>query len=324
MIPRHARILDRALTRLKLRQLRLLVAVGREGSIQAAAKGLGISQPAATKMIQDLELDFEVRLFDRTNRGVVPTAFGASLIRHATLIFAQLSNAAQELDDLSEGNSGRVTVGTLLAASPALLPAAIDRLRAERPKVAVKIVEGTNEVLMPRLLAGEIDMIVGRLPRERHRAQIVQETFFETRVLAVTGPTHPLAGAAEVTYPQLARHGWILPPSETTLRRQADQFLARQPQAPPLIAVESVSYLANRALLRSNDFIGLMPAPVAALDIAHGLLVAIDWTAPFGAGPVGVSHRGQEGLSPAGTAFLDALRAASDGLAIGQSDSDMR
>ena len=116
MATRHTRVVERALTRLKLRQLRLLVAVGQHGSIQSAARDLSISQPAATKMIQDLELDFEVKLFERTNRGVVPTVFGDALIRHGKLLFAQVSNAAQALDELNEGNDGRVGVGTLSAA----------------------------------------------------------------------------------------------------------------------------------------------------------------------------------------------------------------
>ncbi|MEY8838442.1 LysR family transcriptional regulator [Cribrihabitans sp. XS_ASV171] len=310
MATRHTRIVERALTRLKLRQLRLLVAVGQHGSIQNAAQDLNISQPAATKMIQDLEYDFEVKLFDRTNRGVVPTVFGETLIRHGKLIFGQVSNAAQELDDLNEGNSGRVVVGTLLAASPSLLPLAIERLLKDRPKVAIKIVEGTNEVLMPALLAGEIDMVVGRLPSHRHRENILQEKFFDERVLAVVGPQHALSGQTNVSFDQLKPFGWILPPVETTLRRQTDQFFIRQGQYAPHTAIESVSYLANRALLRSHDFIGLMPAHVAALDIENGLLAPIDWAAPFGAGPVGVSYRGKQSLSPAGKALLDALHAA--------------
>jgi len=77
-----------------------------------------------------------------------------------------------------------------------------------------------------------------------------------------------------------------------------------------------VSYLANRTMLRSHDFIGLMPAQVAALDIAAGLLVALDWAVPFGANPVGVSHRGVESLSPAGGAFLEALRRAAQNLKV--------
>ncbi|MCR8726715.1 LysR family transcriptional regulator [Frigidibacter sp. ROC022] len=310
MVSRHSRIVERALTRLKLRQLRLLIAVGRHGNIQNAARELGISQPAATKMIQDLEIDFEVKLFERTNRGVVPTVFGTSLIRHGKLIFAQVSNAAQELDDLNEGNSGRVIVGTLLAASPYLLPVAVDTILQDRPNVAIKIVEGTNEVLMPALQSGEIDMIVGRLPSYRHRTKLAQEKFYDERMLAVTGTQHPLAGRKAVTFDQLRPYGWILPPVETTLRRQTDQFFVRQDQYDPPVAIESVSYLANRSLLRSHDFVGLMPAHVAALDIENGLLARIDWDVPFGAGPVGVSHRGEDSLSPAGMAFLDALRRA--------------
>lgn len=317
MVTRHNQIVDRALTRLKLRQLRLLVAVGQQGSIQNAARDLGISQPAATKMIQDLELDFEVKLFERTNRGVVPTVFGNTLIRHGKLIFAQVSNAAQELDDLNEGNSGRVVVGTLLAASPSLLPAAVEHLLEERPKVVIKIVEGTNEIMMPALLSGEIDLVVGRLSSHRHRTKITQEKFFDERVLAVVGPYHALAGAGPVTFDHLRRFGWILPPVETTLRRQTDQYFIKQNQFTPTVAIESVSYLANRSLLRSRPFVGLMPAHVATLDIERGLLAQVDWAVPFGAGPVGVSHRGEDSLSPAGSAFLIALRQAAKGLVSG-------
>lgn len=310
MIDRHSRIVDRALTRLKLRQLRLLVAVGTHGNIQNAARSLGISQPAATKMIQDLELDFEVKLFDRTNRGVVPTVFGETLIRHGKLIFAQISNAAQELDDLSEGNAGRVVVGTLLAASTGLLPHAIELLLADRPSVAIKISEGTNEVLMPGLLSGEIDMVVGRLPSHRYRDKIRQEKLLEDHILAVVGPDHPLAGRTGVSFAQTKPFGWILPPLETTLRRQVDHFFVGQQQYMPSLSIESVSYLTNRALLQSRDLIGLMPAEVVSQDIRNGYLAQLDWKVPFGHGPIGVSLRVDDDLSPAGRAFKAALHAA--------------
>ncbi|MEM8577955.1 MAG: LysR substrate-binding domain-containing protein [Pseudomonadota bacterium] len=310
MIDRSARIVDRALNRLKLRQLRLLVAVGAHGSIQNAARTLGISQPAATKMIQDLELDFEVKLFDRTNRGVVPTVFGETLIRHGKLIFSQISTAAQDLDDLAEGNAGRVVVGTLLAAAAQLLPAATRLLLERRPNVAVKIVEGTNEVLMPALLSGEIDMVVGRLPSHRHRAKIAQEALLDDHILAVTGPQHPLAGRTGITFAMTKPFGWILPPLETTLRRQIDHFFVGAQAYSPKVAIESVSYLTNRALLRDKDLIGLMPAEVARRDIAEGHLAALDWAVPFGRGPIGLSRRAGAELSPAGRAFRDALHDA--------------
>jgi DNA-binding transcriptional LysR family regulator len=310
MIARHSRIVDRALTRLKLRQLRLLVAVGSHGNIQNAARELGISQPAATKMIQDLEVDFEVKLFKRTNRGVIPTVFGETMIRHGKLIFAQISSAAQELDDLSEGNSGRVVIGTLLAASPILLPKAIEFLLLDRPKVAIKVSEGTNEILMPGLLSGEIDLVVGRLPTHRYRDKIIQKKLFDEEIVAVIGNQHPLARVPSISFEDAKDYGWVLPPLETTLRRQIDTYFVGQKQYTPPLAIESVSYLANRGLLQSRDLIGLMPADVVAQDIENGQLSRLDWKVPFGRRPVGVSFRSGGGMSPAGRAFLEALEKA--------------
>lgn len=310
MASRHTRIVDRAITRLKLRQLRLLVAVGQYGSIQSAARELQISQPAATKLIQDLELDFEVKLFERTNRGVIPTSYGDSLIRHGNLILAQVGNAAQELDDLTEGSSGRVVVGILLAAAPNLLPSAIELLLADRPNVAVKVVEGTNDVLMPALFSGQIDMIVGRLAAYRAPTKLVQEKLLDDRVIAVVGKQHPLSGKKSVSFNQMRPFGWILPPLETTLRRQIDQFFVSQKQYIPPSVLESVSYLANRAMLQRRDLVGLMPEHAASYDIENGWLAKVDWTVPFGKGPVGISYRGPESLSPASVEFLHALRSA--------------
>lgn len=308
MAVRHSRIVDRVLTRLKLKQLRLLIAVGKHNNIQNAARELNVSQPAATKMIKDLELDFEVQLFTRTNRGVIPTPYGEALIRHGKLIFAQVSNAAQELDDLNEGSSGGIVVGTLLAASPQLLPQAIARLLKTRPKVAIKVVEGTNEVLIPALKSGEIDLIVGRLPSQRHRSDLQQVPLFDEKILVVARRGHPLGASSQLSFDDLKPYGWILPPVETTLRRQLDQFFVRQQQYMPTVAIESVSYLTNRAVLQAGDFIGLMPAHVAAQDIASGLLQEIPWTLPIDDGPVGVTFRSTNQLSPAAAGFLQALK----------------
>ncbi|MEX0368294.1 MAG: LysR substrate-binding domain-containing protein [Ruegeria sp.] len=302
------RIVERVLTRLKLKQLRLLVAVGEQHSILHAAQSLHISQPAATKLIKDLELDFGVQLFDRTNRGMVPTVFGKALIRHGKLILAQISHAAQELDDLNEGNGGRVVVGTLLAASAEFLPRVMQRLLTEKPELVVKLVEGTNEVLMPALRAGEVDLVVGRLPVHRHRSEIVQERLFDERVICVARAGHP---AHDLPAPELAdlmAYPWILPPAETTLRRQLDQIFVGAGGDAPRFPVESVSYLTNRSLLVSSDMLAIMPAHVPTCDIEAGLLRQVNWTVPIPIGPVGVSMRKSVALSPPVNGFLEALR----------------
>ncbi len=307
MANRHTRIVEKVQTRLKFRQLRLLVAVGQHQNIQGAARELRVSQPAATKMIKDLELDFEVQLFDRTNRGVIPTAYGEALIRHGQLILAQVSNAAQELDDLNDGSSGRVVIGSLLAASTGILPMAIDSLIDERPNVAIKVVEGTNDALMPALRKGEIDMVVGRLPTHRHRDEIEQTKLYDESIVAVVGPSHPLADQSGLTFDDMKPFGWILPPPETSLRRQVDSYFWDQGAYFPPTSIESVSFLTNRRLLQQRPLISLMPSHVPEQDISWGNLKRLEWNVPFGSGPVGISTNANSRLSPASKALIGYL-----------------
>ncbi|WP_380057919.1 LysR substrate-binding domain-containing protein [Falsihalocynthiibacter sp. SS001] len=307
MVSHHTRIIEKVQTRLKFRQLRLLVAVGRHQNIQNAARELNVSQPAATKMIKDMELDFEVQLFDRTNRGVIPTAYGEALIRHGQLILTQVANAAQELDDLHDGSSGRVVVGSLLAASSWLLPTAIEKLMATRANVAIKVVDGTNDALMPALRTGEIDLVVGRLPIHRHRDEIAQKKLFDETIVAVVGRDHPLAGQKALDFEAMKPFGWILPPPETSLRRQVDSFFGSQGLYSSPVALESVSYLVNRALLQTQPLVALMPSHVPQQDIEQGNLVRLDWKVPFGSRPVGVSYNAKARLSPAARELVRCL-----------------
>lgn len=307
-MPSHAQIMARVIGRLKLRQLRLLIAVARHGSILHAARELNLSQPAATKMIKDLEIDFDVLLFDRTNRGVVPTVFGEALIRGGQLIFSQIGTTAQEMEDLAGGNAGRIVVGTLLAASGGLLPMAINAVLRQRPRLAIKVVEGTNEVLMPRLRAGELDLVVGRLPVLRHRSDLEQRHLMQGRIALVVRADHPLLGRS-LGFDDLRGYGWILPPPDTTLRRQIDQFFVAERQYVPPTLVESVSYVTNRGLLAASDMICAMPAEAAGLGTSSAL-AELPLPLPFGDGPLGASFRSATSLTPAASALLEALEEA--------------
>ncbi|MEO1264958.1 MAG: LysR family transcriptional regulator, partial [Pseudomonadota bacterium] len=266
------RIAERMATRMTLRQLRLVVAVAEHGNILHAAGLVGVSQPAATKLLKDLELDLGVQLFTRTNRGAIPTDHGDILIRHGKLVFRQLANAAQELGDRVEGASGQVVVGTLLAASALWLPDAILRLKRERPLVSVLVREGTSATLMPALRNGEVDLIVGRLNQHRFLDEIEQEQLFDETVVAVARPGHPLTKRRKLALADVADCEWVLPPSDTTLRRQIDRAFTNAGLSPPAITINSVSLLTNRKLIGQSDMIGVWPEHVVSDDIERGLL----------------------------------------------------
>ncbi len=304
----HVKIIERVSTRLKLKQLRLLVAIEKHSSILHAAKEVCISQPAATKLLKDLELDFDVLLFDRTNRGVIPTEYGEALVKHGKLILAQISHAAQELDDLNEGRGGRVMVGTLLAASARLLPHVIKNIHEQRPNVSIVVREGTNDILMPMLQSGELDMIIGRLAEYRYRDSFTQEVLYREEIIIAARKNHSLMKRRKLALKDLSQSDWILPPTQTTLRRQIDKEFFDSGLVSPKNPVECVSFLTNRTLLLETDMIGVFPLHVVQKDVSNGELVILDCKLNITKSPVGVSYRKENALSPAASAFLVQLR----------------
>ena len=297
------------LHRVSIRQLRLVTTIAEVGSMVRAGEAVGMTQPAVTKAVRDLERTFGVALFDRGNRGVTPTIYGEALVRHAQGVLAQVEHAAEEIDDLAHGAGGRVAIGTLLAASAWLLPNAISRLRAERPRVVIDVVEGTNDRLQPMLLRGDLDMVVGRLSEFRHRTGVHQEPIYSEEIAILTKPDHPLARHEHLSLADLQEADWILPPPETTLRRQLEKAFFDAGLDPPRCAVQSVSLLTNRQLLYDSDLIGAWPRGVAADEFAHGRLAPLPVRLDDILWPVGVSTRKQARLSPAAEALLTVLRA---------------
>lgn len=298
------------LHRVSIRQLRLVAAIADVGTMVRAGDAVGLTQSAVTKAVRDLENDLGVDLFERGNRGVTPTIYGEALVTHARRVLAQLEHAAEEIDDLAHGAGGRVAIGTLLAASAWLLPAAIARLRAERPRVVVDVVEGTNDRLQPMLLRADLDMVVGRLSEFRHRTGVHQEPLYSEEVVILARPDHPLARREPLSLADLQEGAWILPPPETTLRRQLEKAFFDSGLDPPHCAVQSVSILTNRQLLSDTDLLGAWPRGVAADDLAHGRLGALPVGLEDIIWPVGVATRKFARLSPAADALLDMLRKA--------------
>ncbi|MGV3482685.1 MAG: LysR substrate-binding domain-containing protein [Sphingobium sp.] len=307
---------NRLLARLKLRQLKLLITVGEQRNILRAATLLNVAQPAATKMIRDLEATLGMQLFERSSRGVTPTLYGDVIIRHAKLILAQVRHASEELLSLREGTTGKIAVGTLLAAAPSLLPRSIVALKRERPGITVSVVEGTNDKLMPMLRVGDLDLVVGRLPEYREREGLVQEMLYDEPVSIVVRRDHPLTRLPVVKLADLQAQDWIMPPPETSLRRQLEECFRKAKLELPVRAVESVSILANYAILRETDMVAAVPYQVA--DSQHDL-VRLPVDLEIGYGAVGVTLREGVDRSPATNYFVAVLKRVAAESAAGHS-----
>lgn len=303
--------LERWITRkFRLRHVELISELYDCRSIVKASKRLSLTQPTVTKALRDVESTLGVKLFGRSNRGLEPTPYGEIFARHAKIVLAQLRHAAEELESLRAGYSGKVTVGTLLAASASILPDAIGLLKKQRPGVAISVVVGTYDILMPSLLVGDLDMVLGRLPEEGRSRALVYEEFYAEPICVVTRRGHPLSRKRRLTLRDLASEAWLLPLPETALRRQIERAFVEAGAPLPRNVIESVSILTNRALLRKSDCVGVMPYHVALDDVELGLLAILPVKLKSIESPVGVILRAPGALPPAAGALLECLRLA--------------
>ena len=147
------------LMRLRTRQLLLLEALGRELNLGRAAAALGMSQPAATKLLQQAEEALGVRLFTRQARGMEPTATGAVLIRYARQSLVDFGFAREQMAALRSGLRGRLRVGTVPGALPQLLAPALADYKRKHPRVAVSVLVETSDVMLGLLERGDVDLV---------------------------------------------------------------------------------------------------------------------------------------------------------------------
>jgi len=201
---------------------------------------------------------------------------------------------------------------TLLAAAPTLLPRSIIRLKQERPNISFNVVEGTNDMLMPMLRVGDLDLVLGRLPEYREREGLTQEVLYYEPVSIVARKDHPLTARDRLTLADLVNEEWILPPPQTSLRRQFDAGFRKIGLEPPVRAVESVSILSNHTLLLESNMIGVMPYQV--VEAQHGL-VRLPINFKIAAGPVGITFRANAELTPAAANFVEILRRVASDMA---------
>lgn len=296
--------------RLKLRHLTLVDTLTEQGSVVGAAAALHVTQPVVTRGLHDLEAILGVRLYDRGPRGISPTVFGAAFTDHARAVLAQLTQAARHVAEIADADRGTVVVGTHLAGSNFLLPRAIAVLKSGHPLLTVVVREGTPEALLVDLEAGRIDIIVGRLTSPASGA-LVRHTLYEESVRIVVGAHHPVLKQDGVTLPDLLAYPWILPGTETVLRRELEEFFVRSDLALPENRVECTSFLTVRQLLLETEVIAVLPGLIGGDDPRLASLpISLE---PIGHS-VGTTLPGNRPLSPSTRALVTALRTAAAGL----------
>ncbi|MGZ2484827.1 DNA-binding transcriptional LysR family regulator [Rhizobium pisi] len=251
---------------LKLNHLRMIVAIEDSGQISAAAEVLNISQPAASRMLSEMESITKTQLYERVARGVVLTTFGAALARRARKILLELREASREIGELKSGKGGSVFIGAVTAPAMSLVVPAINRVRKAYPGIEINIQVETSNVLARELLAARHDFIIGRIPDDLNpRLFEVTEIGIE-RACLIVHSRHPLLKQKVSSLVDLKDYDWVFQPPGTLLRRTIEDIFLSRGVALPESIVNTSSLLLTCAIVCETDAI----APIA-IDVAQFL-----------------------------------------------------
>lgn len=301
---------QRLFAKLRLRHLEMLDVLAETPNIRRAAPKLALSQPALSKLLQEVEALYGTRLFERLPRGLQITATGEAVARWARITLHNAEESLKEAQLVAQGGMGRVRIGALPVAIPTLLGDVLMRMRQLAPGIVVSVAEGGNSALLPALRRGELDAVIGRLDPDMDLAGLAVESMYPETVSVVTRKGHPLSKRRRLSLPDLANVEWLLQPEAGPMRRHLEFELAALGLARPAPRIETASILLMGTILAQTDMVAVMPTSVARLYAKRGelavLKVALDIRLP----DVGLVLPAQREHPPAVGRFLELVRQA--------------
>lgn len=306
-------LMNRLQAKARVRHLQVLVMLGELHSVKKTAETIGLSQPAVSQLLGDLESLLGVALFDRLARGVQPTRAGRELIPMATRILEAMAQGSEALAALQQEGEGSVRIAAIAGAISGLLSRAIPAFSLAHPQIQLGVIE-TGATEWALLLArGEIDMAVCREPRTPPQGCRFLPLMPDRFVIAC-GPQHPLLRRSALNWPDLFGRAWLPPPVGTSARTVFDQLMnEHEVQAPLSSVVTRVSNL-TWAMLKQQHLLTLVPFGVVRQWVDAGELAVLEPPSPLPFTPVGLVMP-LEGLSAAAQTFADFISRLKDSVA---------
>lgn len=291
------------LNRLRMRQIALLLAVEDCSTLRGAAAQLGLTQPAATKMLHELESALGQPLFERTGRSLRLNPAGERVMGYFRGIRGSMEALNRELSELQLGSAGRLAIGSIMAATPGRLTEALVQLKERFPLLSIEIAVDTSDQLMPQLHEGVLEVVIGRDSREL--SECLFRAVDDESLAIVAGRDHPLAQRREVDFGMLAEYPWILQPTGSPARDVVEREFSEHHRPMPRGLIETGSVLTTMSLVARSQMIGAIPATVAQCNAEHELVAMIDYTFHYKLPSYGSIVRRDRPLSVPARHFLE-------------------
>ena len=296
---------------LKFSHLRILAALRETGKIGAAAQHSGMTQPAASRLLAQLETMLGTPLYVRHAQGVVLTEAGRTLAHQAIATLRDLDRTHQQIGQIASGTRGHVRIGSVTGPSLDLLLPVLREIRVAYPDIQTSVNIDTSDRLAEGLIADELDLYIGRIPDQADARPFAIKTIGLEPISLVVRLDHPLSGRSGLTIDDCLPFDWVMQPPGGLLRRTAEAYLLERGRPLPRRVLGTTSILFTLAHVNETNAIAPLARAVASFFIERGGLgsrLSILPVAPdMAVGDYGIVTRTEEALSPAAAQVFDLL-----------------
>jgi molybdate transport repressor ModE-like protein len=291
---------------MKMHQLRDLLAIAETGSINAAARYLGMSQPALSRSIRSLEKDVGTPLLERQATGAALTPMGSLLVRRASAAMNELRCARDEIQQLQGSVFGTVVVCISSMAHLAFLDEILTAFQQRYPGVLLRVIEGVFPMVDARIRSGAVDLYVGPAPESGAPPGLQTENLFNTRRVVLARKGHPLAQAR--TLAELTGASWITTSITSKAEKEFSGVFTGRGLPVPKLAMQAETALTWISAVLSTDMLVMVPDQWVDAPITRHLLAPLPIQESLAGVSMTLVRRSNVPSTPASEYFCDLLR----------------
>jgi len=298
--------------RIRLRDLHIFFAVAECGSMAKSGSRLGVTQPAISKAVGDLEAAVAVRLLDRSPQGVAPTIYGHALLKCGLAVFDELRQGMRSIETLADPTAGEIRIGCQATLAETMLPALIEQL-SPYPRVAFHITELISPTFeFPELRDRTIDLMLALLPGPTtgHKLgdDVSVETVFDDRLFVVAGIQSRWARRRKIELAELADESWLLAPPGSWMSSFVAEAFTAKGLGMPRIKVASYSVPLLYSLYPTGRYIGVLGGLTLRLSGKRLGIKALPIDLPVWPWPVAIVMLKNRTVSPVVELFIEHVR----------------
>jgi DNA-binding transcriptional LysR family regulator len=294
--------------RLRLRQLKLVVAIGEQGTLRRAAAAINVTQPTATKMLAEIESILRSKMYERGPRGLMANALGRELLAFSSRVLVEFERLGGALKARQNGSVGELVVGTILGTTADVVTSVVVAMKDERPRLTIRLRGETSDNVLALMEGRRVDLAVGRFFGIQRHAVFDYEHLGEEDLCLVVRPEHPLARRRKLTIAELADERWIMHAATNPARQILEAEFGKVGITQPSDVIETNSILTALQILERCNSVAMLSQLVVRDHIARGLLKRLPVIMEARIGGFGLLTRRGEALSEPAANFAARIR----------------